>query len=140
MNHVLYYSMTGNTKKMASAIAGELGIDATNIKTLTAVPPNGLLFLGSGSYGDRPSDEMTKFIANNDFAGRTVALFGTSGKGEGKEVEGMAVVLKQKGATVIGSYYTKGKSFAVVNIGHPNRDDLGGARTFAREMAGRGSV
>jgi flavodoxin len=138
MNHVLYYSMTGNTKKMASAIAGELGIDATNIKTLMAVPQDGLLFLGSGSYGDKPAEDMTKFIANNDFAGRKVALFGTSGKGEGKEVEGMAVVLKQKGATVVGSYYTKGKSFVVVNIGRPNRDDLEGARTFAREMAGRG--
>jgi flavodoxin len=140
MNHVLYYSLTGNTKKMAMAIASELGVEAKSIKTETAIPRDGLLLLGSGSYGDRPAEDMTKFIANNDFSGKKVALFGTSGKGEGKEVEGMAVVLKQKGATVVGSYYTKGKSFVVVNIGHPNRDDLGGARTFARKMAGRGSV
>jgi len=130
--------MTGNTKKMASAIAGELGIDATNIKTLTAVPQDGLLFLGSGSYGDKPAEDMTKFIANHNFAGRKVALFGTSGKGEGKEVQGMAEALKQKGANVMGSYYSKGKSFVVVNIGHPGRDDLDGARKFAREMAVNG--
>jgi flavodoxin len=140
MNHVLYYSLTGNTKKMAMAIAAELDVGAKSIKTETAIPQDGLLFLGSGSYGDKPAEDMGKFIANNDFAGRKVALFGTSGKGEGKEVEGMAVALKQKGAIIVGSYYTKGKSFVVVNIGHPNRDDLGGARTFAREMAGRGSV
>jgi flavodoxin I len=139
MNHVLYYSMTGNTKKMATAMAAELGVEAKSIKTETAVPQDGLLFLGSGSYGDKPGEDMAKFIANNDFAGRKVALFGTSGKGEGKEVEGMAVALKQKGATVVGSYYTKGKSFVVVNIGHPNRDDFGGARKFAREMAVHGA-
>ena len=135
MNHVLYYSMTGNTKKMATAIAAELGVGAKSIKTETAVPQDGLLFLGSGSYGDKPGDDMAKFIGSNDFAGRKVALFGTSGKGEGKEVEGMAEALKKKGAAVVGSYLTKGKSFVVVNIGRPNRDDLAGARKFAREMA-----
>ncbi len=50
----------------------------------------------------------------------------------------MAEALKQKGATVAGSYFTKGKSFVVVNIGHPGKDDLEGARAFAREMARQG--
>jgi flavodoxin I len=135
MNHVLYYSMTGNTKKLATAIAAELGVEAKNIKTETAIPQEGLLFIGSGSYGDRPAEDMVKLIANCDFTGRKVALFGTSGKGAGKEVEGMAEALKQKGANVMGSYYCKGKSFVVVNIGHPGRDELEGARKFAREIA-----
>ncbi len=133
MNHVLYYSMTGNTKKMASAIAGELGVKALNIKT-AALPQDGLLFLGSGSYGDKPSEDMAKFIEKNGFAGRKVALFGTSARGAGKEVEGMAEALKQKGAIVIGSYFTKGRAFVVVNFGRPGREDLEGARKFAREM------
>ena len=135
MNHVLYFSMTGNTKKMAAAIAGALGVEARGIKTVPCVPTDGLLFLGSGSYGDKPADEMLSFIGRNDFAGRRVALFGTSGRGEGKEVEGMAAALKQKGATVVGTYYTKGKAFVLVNIGHPGRDELEGARAFAREIA-----
>jgi flavodoxin len=135
MSHVLYYSMTGNTKKMADAIARELGVEAKNIKTEAGIPPEGIMFLGSGSYGDRPADEMLKFIAGHDFAGRKVALFGTSGRGKGKEVEGMAGTLKQKGATIAGAYFTKGKSFVLVNIGHPARDELEGARAFAREMA-----
>jgi flavodoxin I len=130
--------MTGNTKKLATSIAAELGVEAKNIKTETAVPQDGLLFIGSGSYWDKPAEDMTKFIMNNDFAGRNIALFGTSAKGEGKEVQGMAEALKQKGANVIGSYYCKGKSFVVVNIGHPNRDELDGARKFAREMVKNG--
>lgn len=138
MNHILYYSMTGNTKKMATAMAAELDVEAKSIKTETAVPQDGLLFLGSGSYGDKPGEDMTKFIGNNDFTGRKVALFGTSAKGEGKEVQGMAEALKQKGANVMGSYYCKGKSFVVVNIGHPGKDELDGARKFARAMVNNG--
>jgi flavodoxin I len=138
MNHVLYYSMTGNTKKMAMAIAGELGVEAKSVKAETDVPKDGILFIGSGNYGDRPGDDMTKFIGKTDFASRRVALFGTSGEGEGKEVQAMAEALKQKGAIVIGSYYSKGKAFVVINIGHPNRDELDGARKFAREMVKNG--
>jgi flavodoxin len=135
MSHVLYYSMTGNTKKMALAIAEELGIGATNAKSAPRVPDDGLLFIGSGCYGDRPGEDMAKFIANNDFTGRKVALFGTSGAGAGKEVQAMAEALKQKGAIVLGSYHTKGKAFVVANIGRPGKEDLEGARNFAREMA-----
>ncbi|WP_424358574.1 flavodoxin family protein [Methanocella sp. MCL-LM] len=135
MSHVLYYSLTGNTKKLAAAIAQEFGVAPTPVKSLAAVPGEGLLFIGSGSYGDRPGEEIMKFIANHSFSGRKVALFGTSGSGQGKEVQGMAEALKQKGAIVIGSYHCKGRAFAVVNIGRPGRDDLTAVRLFAREMA-----
>lgn len=135
MVSVLYYSMTGNTKKMATAIAEELGVKALNVKETVSVTQEGVLFIGSGCYGDKPGEEITKFIGRNDFSGRKVALFGTSGAGAGKEVQAMAEALKQKGAVVLGDYHTKGKAFIVVNIGHPGREDLEGARKFAREMA-----
>jgi flavodoxin len=135
MSHVLYYSLTGNTKKLASAIAEELGVEAQNIKSATSVPADGVLFMGSGSYGDKPGEDMARFIEKNDFASRKVALFGTSGAGAGKEVQAMAEALKQKRAIVLGSYFTKGKAFVVVNIGRPSKEDLEGARKFAREMA-----
>jgi flavodoxin I len=135
MASVLYYSMTGSTKKMASAIAEELGVRALSLKETAELPQDGVLFMGSGCYGDKPGEDMAKFIAAHDFAGRKVALFGTSGAGAGKEVTAMEGSLKNKGATVLGSYHSKGRAFVVVNIGHPNKDDLEGARKFAREMA-----
>lgn len=135
MVSVLYYSMTGSTKKMASAIAEELGVEALDVKKAGAVPQDGVLFLGSGCYGDKPGEDMAKFIAARDFAGRKVALFGTSGAGAGKEVEAMAEALKNKGATVLGTYHSKGRAFVLVNIGHPSKDELDGARKFAAEMA-----
>ncbi|HTY90130.1 MAG TPA: flavodoxin family protein [Methanocella sp.] len=133
MASVIYYSMTGNTKKMASAVAEELGVKALSVKE-TGLPEDGTLFIGSGCYGDKPGEDMAKFIAANDFTGRKVALFGTSGAGAGKEVSAMAEALKNKGASILGSYHSKGRAFLVVNIGHPDRDEMEGARQFAREM------
>ena len=37
------------------------------------------LFLGSGCYDGRSGKEMVRFIERNDFTGRSIALFGTSG-------------------------------------------------------------
>jgi flavodoxin I len=47
----------------------------------------------------------------------------------------MEEALKQKGAEILGCYHCKGRAFAVVNIGHPSRDEMEGARQFAKEMA-----
>jgi flavodoxin len=135
MVSVIYYSMTGNTKKMANAIAEVFGVQAVSVKETTGVPPEGVLFLGSGCYGGKPGTDMQKFIEGYDFTGRKVALFGTSGGGAGKETEAMADALKQKGANVLGSYDRTGSTFLLLNSGHPDKNDLDGARTFAREMA-----
>ena len=106
MNHVLYYSMTGNTKKMATAIAAELGVEAKSVKTETAVPQDGHPVHRLGQLrgqARRGHDEVHRATTISP-AGK-VALFGTSGEGEGKEVQGMAEALKQKGAIILGSYY-----------------------------------
>ncbi|MCD1295532.1 flavodoxin [Methanocella sp. CWC-04] len=134
MYKVLYYSMTGNTKKLAMAIADEIGAEAESIKSLTTLPDAEVVFLGSGNYGNKPGEDMSKFIEKNDLSGRKFALFGTSGSGEGNEVRAMSEALRQKGAVVLGSYYCKGRAFLVINMGHPGKEDLEGVRKFAREM------
>jgi flavodoxin len=137
MHQVIVYSKGGNTRKLADAIAGELGVKATDVKDVSLSPENGLIFLGTGCYGGKPGPDMLKFIEANDFRGRQVALFGTSGGGIGNEVKAMAEALKGKGAGVRGSYYCKGK-FLLWSRGHPETKDLEGARKFAREMVNNG--
>lgn len=51
MIEVIYYSLTGNTKKVADAIAAELGVDAENVKTKDMLAEDSLVFLGAGLYG-----------------------------------------------------------------------------------------
>jgi flavodoxin len=135
MHQVLFYSRGGNTRKLADAIAGELGVKAADVRAASLDAGPGVIFLGSGCYGGKPGEDMMKFIEKNDFAGRNVALFGTSASGQGKEVQAMGDALKQKDANVTGSYYCKGQFLVIIRRGHPNEDDLAGARKFAGDMA-----
>ena len=131
---VIVDSRGGNTRKVADAIADELGIKATDV---TISPPDDakILFLGSGTYGGKPGQAMMKFIGSGNFSGRKVAVFGTSGSLAGGQnmIAAMTDILKQKGATILGSYHCRGKTF-LVNWGHPNKEDLDNAKKFAREM------
>jgi len=138
MPQIIYESISGNTRKLADAMAGELGIKAVDVRAATIDPGAGVLFLGSGCYGREPGKNMSKLIETNKFQGRKVALFGTSGGGLGMEVKAMAEALKGKGAIVIGSYQCLGKVLPALNLinrGHPNNVDIEAARKFAREMA-----
>jgi flavodoxin len=135
MHQVLFYSKGGNTRKLADAIAKELGVKATDIKASSIDPAADIIFLGSGCYGSKPGEEMMKFIEKNDFSGRKVAVFGTSGGNAGMEVDLMAASLMHKGATVLGSYHCKGRAFLLFNTGRLNQENLDGARKFAREIA-----
>jgi len=129
---VIYFSRKGSTKKVADAIASELGIESENVKNVK-IKKDTILFLGSGSYGNKPGRDMIKFIYDNDFKNRSIGLFGTSGGGEGKEVESMEEMLKGKKAFVIGKYYCKGK-FWFGNKNKPDEKDLENAKNFANKI------
>ncbi len=134
MFEVIYYSMTGNTKKVAEAIAAELDVSAEAVKTKGKLAKDSFLFLGSGRYFPIPGRGLKKLIARNDFDGRKVALFGTSGRGKGREVEALEKMVTAKGAKVAGKFYCKGKFLFFINRKHPDNKDLENARKFAREL------
>jgi flavodoxin len=127
-------SKGGNTRKVADAIAGELGVSVGDLKKPLPADVK-VLFLGSGTYGALPGKEMIKFLADNDFTGRRVALFGTSMKpeGAGKMITVMEDAVTKKGATVLGRYHCPGK-FLFFNRDRPGKEDLENAKKFAREM------
>jgi len=127
-------SRGGNTRKVADALAEELGVPVGDI-TASLPGDAGILFLGSGTYGGKPGEAMTKFIGAGSFSGRKVALFGTSAAPAGSEkmIGVMADALQQKGATIAGSWHCPGK-FLIMNWGRPNREDLDNAKKFARDM------
>jgi len=127
-------SRGGNTRKVADAIAEELGV---SVGDLTAPLPadTTILFLGSGTYGSTPGIEMMKFVTDNGFTGRRVALFGTSMTESGAQnmIAAMEDALTRKGATVIGRYHCRGR-FLVFSRGRPNAEDLDTVKKFARDM------
>ena len=134
MFEVIYYSKSGNTKKIAEAIAAELEVSAEDVKTKGKLAKDSFLLLGSGNYFPLPGRGFKKLIAGNDFKDRKVAIFGTSGGGKGREVTALEKMVTAKGAKVIGKFYCKGKLFFFINRKHPDSQDLKNARKFAREL------
>ncbi|MBN1280017.1 MAG: flavodoxin [Candidatus Thermoplasmatota archaeon] len=134
MHQVLYFSRSGNTRKVADMIAEELGVSAEDISKAAVNKESGVIFLGSGCYGGKPSPKMLRFIEANDFENRQVALFGTSGGGLGNELQEMADALNKKDAHVQGRYACKGKTFGLFNRGHPTQEELAAAKDFARQV------
>jgi len=136
---VLVDSRGGNTKKIALAIAGELGLGLGDLRA--PVPEDArLLFLGSGTYSNHmPGNAMMRFIRNGNFAGRRVALFGSAGyETDGQRmIATMADALEKKGAAVSGVRGGRGRVF-VIRLGRPHQEDFDGAKAFAREVAGSG--
>jgi flavodoxin I len=129
---VIYFSKTGNTKKVAEAIASELGVKAEDVDT-TKLNEDALVFLGSGNYGGKPAKNIMKLIEENTCKSRNFALFGTSGSGKGIEVQEMEKALKIKEACIKGKFFCKGK-FLFANRGRPNDDDLNEAKKFAKQI------
>ena len=61
---VRYYTRSGNTKKLAEAIGGALGVKAENVSV--SLPENAdLLFLGCSVYAGGCAPEVSQFIESN---------------------------------------------------------------------------
>jgi len=129
---VIYFSRKGSTKKVADTIASELSVNAEDVKT-AKLNKDSFIFLGSGCYGGKPGKHMKKFIENNYFKSRNIALFGTSGGGEGKETEVMETMLTDKDAIVKGKYFCQGR-FWFGNKDKPSNEDLDNAKKFVKNM------
>jgi flavodoxin len=132
MFEVVYCSKTGSTKKVAETIAGELGVKAEDVRTKRGLLKGSVVFLGSGCYGRMPGKEMLDFIEKNDFSGRKVALFGTSGSGKGFEVKELAETMKKKGAQVVGRFFCRGALLFI--FGRIGEKELEKARLFAQDI------
>lgn len=131
---VRYFSRSGNTKKVAEAIAGAVGAKAQEC----SVPvPEGtdLLFLGGSVYGFGLDDHTKSCIESlTAKQAKTVAVFGTSAIVKTGN-EDMKKLLQVKGLHVLDQdFYCRG-AFTVMHRGHPNAEDLKQAAAFARTVA-----
>ena len=129
---VVYFSRGGRTKKVAEAIAQELGCEANDVKKSTpSVSEVDLIVVGSGNYGGKPGNEILDFLNNLQPTNSCkAAVFATSGGPEPKCIEIMEGTLEAKGYKVISCFKCRGQ-FLFANRGHPNEEDLKNAKMFA---------
>jgi flavodoxin len=134
MFEVVYYSMGGNTRKVAEAIADELSVTAKNTKSVDTLPQDAYIFLGTGCYGAVLPKDIADFIERYQLKGRKIALFTTSAFGWGKELSLMEKQIRDKGVNIVAHFNCYGQ-FLAMKRGHPDQEDLEKARQFARSLA-----
>lgn len=131
---VVYFSRSGNTRKIAEAIALELGVTAWDIKKTSILSPDAFIFLGAGCYGAVVPWPVAEFIKRNRFDGRKTALFTTSAFDSVGERNLIKKKISQYGIEIVDSFSCTGKWLGM-NKQHPDRQDIEKAREFAYRVA-----
>lgn len=129
---VRYYTKTGNTKRLAEAVANELGVEALPISEGLNEQAD-ILFLGNSYYAFTIDPEVRSFIAglSKDKVGKIVnfgsaALLNSTYKKVKAEAAKVGIPVDEK------EFHCKGE-FKALHKGRPNKDDLKAAREFARQ-------
>ena len=130
---VRYYTQTGNTKRLAEAIAKELGVEALPISAPITEKVD-VLLLGNSYYAFTIAPEVRDFVAGleKDKVGKIVN-FGTAAMMNStyKKVRSVAAT---RGIPVLDKeFHCKGE-FKGMNKGRPNADDIKAAIDFVRNL------
>ena len=128
---VRYYTKTGNTKRMAEAIAKALGAEALPLSAPVEERVD-LLFLGNSYDAFSIDPEVRDFIRSldKDKVGRIVnfgsaAMLNSTWKKVKAEADKAGIPMEER------EFHCKGE-FKGLHKGRPNADDLEAAAAFAR--------
>ncbi|MCR5214091.1 MAG: flavodoxin [Eubacterium sp.] len=129
---VRYYTKTGNTKKLAQAIAKELGVEALPISEPVSHKVD-ILFLGNSYYAFSIDPEVRNFVASLDKnkVGKIVN-FGSAAMLNSTYKKVKAVADKAGITMDAKEFHCKGE-FKGVHKGRPNNEDINAAVEFARQ-------
>ncbi len=128
---VRYFSRTGNTKKLADAIAGALNVQAKTCAEPLDGPVD-VLFLGGALYAGKIDPSLHSFLEglSPDMV-KEVAVFTTSLGSEQTPQAEIAAILKARGIPMAeASFHCRGR-FLFFNRKRPNEQDLLEVAAFA---------
>ena len=130
---VRYYTKTGNTKRLAEAVAKALGTEALPL-TVPVEERVDLLFLCNSYYAFSIDPAVRDFIRflDKDKVGRIVnfgsaAMLNSTWKKVRAEADKVGIPMEER------EFHCKGE-FKGLHKGRPNAEDLEAAAAFAREI------
>ena len=126
---VRYYTRSGNTEKLAKAIADAIGCPAQSIDH-PLVEKADLLFLGSSYYAFDADDAVKRFIADNKDNIGKIVCFGTSAMMKSMR-KPIAKVAGKLGVAVADEEFHCRGQFGKIHKGRPNEKDIADAKKFA---------
>lgn len=147
MKAILVYASVhhGNTKKIAEAMAQELGadlVDITKNKEIDLSAYN-VIGLASGVFFHSMHEEIMKLIEDREFSkNQKVFTVTTCGVGYCNYAKGAARKLQEKGVCYLGNFQCRGYDtfgpfgkIGGIAKNHPNERDKEKARKFVREIS-----
>lgn len=130
---VRYYTKTGNTQRLAEAVAEAVGVEALPLSAPIEEPVD-ILFLGNSYYAFSIDPEVKAFIRGLDPAkvGRIVnfgsaAMLNSTYKKVKAEADKVGIAMDER------EFHCKGE-FKGLHKGRPNAQDLEEAKDFARSL------
>lgn len=129
---IRYYTKTGNTKKLADAIAEAIGVEAKTVNEKLADDVD-VLFLGSSVYAAGVDAQVKKFIEDIDVRVGKIVNFSTAAiiKSTYSQIKKLA---DKKGINISDrEYHCKG-SFGPLHKGKPDAADLKKVSQFAKSF------
>ncbi|MBQ7347602.1 MAG: flavodoxin [Clostridia bacterium] len=129
---IRYYTRSGNTKKLADAIAETVSVEANAI-TAPLTEKVDILFLGSSYYAFDADDAVKSFISDNKDNIGKIVCFGTSAMMKSMRKPITKVADKLGVAVADEEFHCRGQ-FGKVHKGRPNEKDIGDAKKFATHI------
>lgn len=130
---VRYYTKTGNTKRLAEAVAEAVGTEALPLSSSIEDPVD-ILFLGNSYYAFSIDPEVRAFIRQLDKnkVGRIVnfgsaAMLNSTYKKVKAEAAKVGIPMDER------EFHCKGE-FKGIHKGRPNEEDLKAAAEFAKSI------
>ena len=130
---VRYYTKTGNTKRLADAMAKELGVEALPISEVITEPVD-VLFLGNSYYAFTIDPEVRSFVLSLDKekVGKIVnfgsaAMLNSTYKKVKAEADKVGIAMDER------EFHCKGE-FKGLHKGRPNEDDVKAAVEFVKQF------
>ena len=133
---VRYYTKTGNTRRLAEAVANALGVEALPISTPVTEKVD-ILFLGNSYYAFTIDPEVRSFIRSLDknMVGKIVnfgsaAMLNSTYKKVKQEADKVGIPMDER------EFHCKGE-FKGIHKGRPNEEDMTAVKEFARSIVGK---
>lgn len=130
---VRYYTKTGNTKRLAEAVAGAFGVDALPISNPIEESVD-ILFLGNSYYAFSIAPEVRSFVRSLDknMIGKIVnfgsaAMLNSTYKKVKAEADKVGIPMEER------EFHCRGE-FKGVHKGKPDAEDLKTAADFAKSF------
>ena len=130
---VRYYTKTGNTKRLAEAVAEAVGTEALPLSSSIEDPVD-ILFLGNSYYAFSIDPEVRAFIRQLDKnkVGRIInfgsaAMLNSTYKKVKAEAAKVGIPMDER------EFHCKGE-FKGIHKGRPNEEDLRAAAEFAKSI------